>query len=68
MSCIFQVCRTVGVAAAGIDGAAAPLISDKAFDLVKLEATEDEKVRIMMTQATQDYNPKKSVSVSILLA
>ena len=54
---------TAGVAAAGIAGAAAALISDKTIDLVKLEATEDEKVRIMMAQATQDYNPKKSVSI-----
>lgn len=33
----------------------------QASDLSRVEATEEEKIRAMMTQSTQDYDPSKYV-------
>lgn len=31
----------------------------KAVDLANLDASEDDKIRVMMSQSTQDYDPSK---------
>lgn len=37
----------------------------KAVDLANLDASEDDKIRAMISQSTQDYDPSKYVKVVI---
>lgn len=39
----------------------------RSVDLTRLDGSEDDKIRAMMTQSTQDYDPSKSVLVCSLL-
>lgn len=41
-------------------------VLSKAVDLTQLDASEDDKIRAMMTQSTLDYDPSKYVFIILM--